>query len=209
MILTDFALVQALITEGLIVTPMIDPDVQIGASSIDLRLGTEFRMGKIVKQTHFDLIRDPEFVKSQVEQHSEKVHVKPLEPFVLHPGEFALAHSLEYLVFPLHLSGRLEGRSTWGRVGLQVHSTAGIIDPGFSGSLTFELYNLGKLALPLYPGIRIAQVVVSRCEGDARTGYSRKTAAKYASATEARWTNVFSDVEYESIRAHLKSSVER
>ena len=176
---------------------------QIGSSSVDVRLGTEFRLIRIVEQTHFDLSLPLRDIQKQVQEYTEVIHTQPMQPFILHPGEFALGSTLEYIVLPSDISGRLEGRSTWGRVGLQVHSTAGVVDPGFQGTLTFELHNMGKLPLPLFPGVRIAQIVLHQCTSPAIETYSEKKDAKYAKATATRDTMFFNDYEYRHIQEHL------
>ncbi|HQU46625.1 MAG TPA: hypothetical protein PK867_27710, partial [Pirellulales bacterium] len=104
------------------------------------------------------------------------------------------------LEIPDDLAGRLEGRSTWGRVGLQIHSTAGFVDPGFEGTLTFELHNMGKLPLPLYAGVRISQLSLHRC-GGALEPYVSRPDAKYARSTGARNTMFYQDYEYDVIRS--------
>jgi dCTP deaminase len=128
------------------------------------------------------------------------VRIGPTEPIVLHPGEFALASTLEYICLPTTLAARLEGRSTWGRLGLQVHSTAGFVDPGFEGILTFELNNLGKLPLMLFAGIRIAQICFYTC-APTTIPYKRIPGAKYAEKTGSVSSMFFEDYEFAVIRA--------
>jgi dCTP deaminase len=201
MILSDIEIIKELVSGKLIVTPLLNGEVQIGSSSIDIRLGTEFRYIKTSKQTHFDLSLPVEKIKIQVEEYSEVVHIKPMESFILHPDDFVLASTLEYFVIPPYLTGRLEGRSTWGRAGLQVHSTAGYVDPGFEGGLTFELHNMGKLPLPLYPGIRIGQLSLHRIE-KAETLYVNKKGSKYGRITGTKSSMFFEDYEYDVIIKH-------
>jgi dCTP deaminase len=100
-----------------------------------------------------DLRQESSQLALDVKRHYVKYRVGPADDFVLHPGEFTLGSTLEYLKLPLDIAGRLEGRSTFGRLGLQVHSTAGFVDPGFEGVLTFEFMNIGKLPLQLSPGL--------------------------------------------------------
>lgn len=202
MVLSDWEIVQALMKEEIIVTPLMNAKKQIGSSSIDVRLGTEFKLIRTVKQTHFDLSVPIEQIKEQVREYTEIVHVEPMQPFILHPGEFALGSTLEYIVLPNNIAGRLEGRSTWGRVGLQVHSTAGLIDPGFHGTLTFELHNMGKLPLPLYPGVRVAQISFHRCLPVSEI-YVDKSGAKYARSTGTKDTMFYEDYEYNQIQKFL------
>lgn len=202
MVLSDWEIVQALLNGEITVTPLMNAKKQIGSSSIDVRLGTEFKLIQIVKQTHFDLSLEPGQIREQVREYTEVIHVEPMQPFVLHPDEFALGSTLEYIILPNNITGRLEGRSTWGRVGLQIHSTAGLIDPGFEGTLTFELHNMGKLPLPLYPGVRIAQISFYRCESVTET-YVNKNGAKYAKSTGTKDTMFYEDYEYQQIQKFL------
>ena len=126
-----------------------------------------------------------------------------MQPFILHPNDFVLASTLEYIKLSPGITGRLEGRSTWGRTGLQVHSTAGFIDPGFKGSLTYELHNMGKLPLPLFPGIRIGQISFHRMESEVIEDYTKKEGAKYANITGTKNPLFYEDYEYEVIQKYL------
>ena len=201
MVLSDYEIFKLLMSGELVITPLMNAEVQLGSSSIDVRLGTEFKLIRRIKQTHFDLTLARQEIEKHVREYTETVHVQPTEPFIMHPGEFALGCTLEYLSLPNNIAGRLEGRSTWGRAGLQVHSTAGLIDPGFQGIITFELHNLGKLPLPLYAGVRIAQIVFYSCK-DVIRGYGDKTAAKYGRSLEIRDTMFYQEREYESLRKY-------
>ncbi len=202
MVLSDWEIVQELLDGRIIITPLLNSKKQIGSSSIDVRLGTEFKLIRIVKQTHFDLSVTVEEMRKQVHEYTEVVHLEPMNPFILHPNEFALASTLEYIILPNDIAGRLEGRSTWGRVGLQVHSTAGLVDPGFEGTLTFELHNMGKLPLPLYPGVRIAQISFHRCEPVAES-YIEKSDAKYARSVSSKDAMFYDDYEYKKIQHYI------
>jgi len=188
--LSDRELIESILDGQITITPLMNATEQIGRSSIDVRLGTEFKLIRRIKQTHFDLDLPLDTLKEQVQEYTEQVHIRPLEPFVLHPGEFALASTLEYIALSRSVVGRLEGRSTWGRAGLQIHSTAGLIDPGFEGTLTFELHNLGKLPLPLFAGVRIAQIIFDRCT-PAVEKYADKPGAKYAKSLEIEDTRFY------------------
>jgi len=115
-----------------------------------------------------------------------------------------LASTLEYFRLPATLAGRLEGRSTWGRLGLQVHSTAGFVDPGFSGILTFELQNMGKGPLILYPGVRIAQICFFRCNATA-IPYTQKPGAKYHSKLGSAGSMFNEDSEFRAIRSYHRA----
>jgi dCTP deaminase len=157
---------------------------------VDLRLGTKFHVFNNNRQTHIDPL------KKENTFYAESVHIKPLEPFVLHPNQFALASSLEYLKIPSDIAGRLEGRSTWGRLGLQIHSTAGFVDPGFSGSLTYELQNVGNVPISLYPGMRVAQLCFYETN-KSLLPYENKKYSKYGSYTGAISSKYSSDPECE------------
>jgi len=132
-------------------------DAQLGPGSLDLRLDTLFKEFKSMNQASIDLRRaqrEEELYRFiELEAGSD-------ERYVLHPGEFVLAQSLEYVAFSDCLSGRLDGRSTYGRYGVTVHSTAGGVDAGFRGHLAFELSNNGKVPVELHPQDRVARLTV-------------------------------------------------
>ena len=109
-----------------------------------------------------------------------------------------MGSTLEYIKLPNNLTARLEGRSTWGRVGLQIHSTAGLVDPGFEGCLTFELHNLGKLPLPLFPGVRIGQLVFYPTNF-VGVSYSDKHQAKYHSQLGPKNSTFYDDYDFQNI----------
>ncbi len=183
---------------------MINPKKQIGSSSVDLRLGTQFKIIKITKQAYFDPSKDIEDIKKEVLNYTENIHIAPMEQFILHPKEFVLASTLEYIKMPTNLAGRLEGRSTWGRVGLQIHSTAGFVDPGFEGILAFELYNAGKTPLPLFAGVRVAQISFHECL-ESTTPYSKKSGAKYSKSTDIVDALFYKDPEYKIIQKYIST----
>ncbi len=187
----------------IIITPLLKPEEQFGPTSVDLRLGTDFQVMARTNLTHMDLMKDPETLSREVQKHMQHVKVKPTEPFILHPGEFALASTLEYVKVPLDLAARLEGRSTWGRLGLQIHATAGFVDPGFRGALTFELSNVSNVPLPLYPGVRISQICFF-LGATTNLPYSKKRYTKYSGKTSTASSAVFKDPEYSRIREALK-----
>jgi dCTP deaminase len=187
----------------IIITPLLKPEEQFGPTSVDLRLGTDFQVMRRTNLTHMDLLKDPEELSRDVQRHMEHVKVKPTEPFILHPGEFALASTLEYVKVPLDLAARLEGRSTWGRLGLQIHATAGFVDPGFRGALTFELSNVSNIPLPLYPGVRISQICFF-LSSTTNLPYGKKRFTKYSGKTTTASSAFFKDPEYARIREALK-----
>lgn len=143
----------------IVITPFINPQEQVGSVSIDLRLGTEF---EIIKGLDSSLQYEGELNDEELDQMAlkQKVTVKtePTEAFYIQPDAFVVGCSIEHLKLPFDLLGKIEGRNNWGKIGLFVNSTAGLITPNFSGTLTFALKNMNPVALPLYPGMRIAQI---------------------------------------------------
>jgi dCTP deaminase len=167
-ILTDSEILVRLCDAGLdrlVVSPLLNLDKQLGPSSLDVRLGPDFRIFQRRRIPYLNPFLPEETIRNQVNEYSEAVEVfcDPARGgFVLHPGEFALGATLEFVRLPDDIGARIEGRSSWGRLGLQIHATAGFIDPGFRGRITFELANIGDLPIPLYVGLRVAQLAFFR-----------------------------------------------
>lgn len=133
-------------------------------SSIDVRLDRLFRVFNNHLYTHIDPAMRQDDLTTLVE-------VTDGDPFVLHPGEFVLASTMEVITLGEQLAGRLEGKSSLGRLGLLTHSTAGFIDPGFSGHVTLELSNVATLPIRLWPGMRIGQLCIFRLSSPAESPY--------------------------------------
>ena len=151
----------------------LDPhdDSLIQPSSIDVRLDSLFRVFNNTRYTHIDPALRQDDLTTLVEP-------KEGEPFVLHPGEFVLGSTLERCALPDDLAGRLEGKSSLGRLGLLTHSTAGFIDPGFTGHITLELSNVANLPITLWPGMKIGQFCFFRLSSPSEHPYG---SAKYGS----------------------------
>ena len=132
---------------------VLDPwdEAMLQPSSIDVRLDRFFRVFQNHRYTHIDPAEQQDELTSLVQPDGE-------EPFVLHPGEFVLGATYESVSLPDDLAGRLEGKSSLGRLGLLTHSTAGFIDPGFTGHITLELSNVANLPINLWPGMKIGQL---------------------------------------------------
>ncbi len=141
----------------------------IQPSSIDVRLDRFFRVFDNSKYTHIDPAQQQDELTSPVE-------VPDDDPFVLHPGEFVLGSTYEAVRLPEDLAGRLEGKSSLGRLGLLTHSTAGFIDPGFFGHITLELSNVANLPITLWPGMKIGQLCLFRLSSPAEHPYGSKRA---------------------------------
>ena len=153
----------------------IDPfdESLVQPSSVDVRLDNLFRVFNNTRYTHID---------PSVRQDDLTTLVEPKEgePFVLHPGEFVLGQTLERVTLPNDLVARLEGKSSLGRLGLLIHSTAGFVDSGFSGNLTLELSNVANLPITLWPGMKIGQLCLLRLTSPAESPYgSAKAGSKY------------------------------
>ena len=151
----------------------LDPfdEVNIQPSSIDLHVDRYFRTFHNHRYPFID-------VKRPMEELTELVDVKEDEPFILHPGEFVLGSTYEVVTLPDDVAARLEGKSSLGRLGLLTHSTAGFIDPGFSGHVTLELANVANLPIKLWPGMKIGQLCFFRLSSPAEHPYG---SAKYGS----------------------------
>lgn len=149
MILSDRSILEA-VNSGYIVINPFDPKC-IQPSSIDVHLDRFFRVFKNHTTEVIDLKKDQSDL-------TDLVAVDNRMPFVLHPGEFVLASTYECITLPDDISARIEGKSSLGRLGLLIHSTAGFVDPGWSGHLTLELSNVANLPIKLYPFIKIGQI---------------------------------------------------
>jgi dCTP deaminase len=153
----------------------IDPfdERAVQPSSVDLRVDRYFRTFHNARHPYID-------VKKPMDGLTELVDVKDDDPFILHPGEFVLGSTAEYVRLPNDLVARLEGKSSLGRLGLLIHSTAGYVDPGFEGHLTLELSNVANLPITIYPNMKIGQISFFRLSSAAENPYgSSKVGSKY------------------------------
>lgn len=174
MILSDGDIKKAIKEKRIVVTPEPDFSVQLGSCSIDLRLGDTFR---VFDHSRFPFI-DPA-KKDFSNEITKEVIVKEGEHFIMQPGDFVLAVCLENVKIPDDLMGRLEGRSSLGRLGLVVHSTASTFDAGWDGKPVLELGNLGRMAIALTPGMRVCAMTFEQLSSPAETPYTSKKFAKY------------------------------
>ena len=176
MILSDRSIRAALAEGRIVIDPLADRSIQ--PSSVDVRVDDGFRLFSNHRYPYID-------VKQPQPELTELVTVSDDEPFVLHPGEFVLGATLERVALPDDLVARLEGKSSLGRLGLLIHSTAGFIDAGFNGHVTLELSNVATLPITIYPGMPIGQIaffaaglgVLSRAVGSARLRRTVSTAS--------------------------------
>jgi dCTP deaminase len=154
-------------------------------ASVDLRLGDSFRVFHNHRASAIDLRQPPENLTEEVVVSGEDA------AFVIHPGEFCLGRTLEWVELPDDIVARIEGKSSLGRLGLIVHATAGFCDPGWKGTLTLELNNLTRVPIKLYPGLPIAQLSFMALDRPAQTPYGSPGLGSHyqgqRAATESRY----------------------
>lgn len=174
MILSDRDLKKALSSKRIIISPAPNFKTQLGACSIDFRLGNYFRVFEHSKKPYIDPSR-----KDYSNEITREIVLKKGEQFIMQPGDFVLAVTLEKVSISDNLMGRLEGRSSLGRLGIVVHSTASVFDPGWDGKCVLELGNLGRMAVALTVGMRICAMTFEELSSKAEVPYGKKTNAKY------------------------------
>ena len=162
MVLSDRT-IRSEIEAGRIVIDRFDPGL-VQPSSVDVRVDSRFRVFHNARYPYID-------VRKPMDDLTELVEVEGDEPFILHPGEFVLGQTLERVTLPNDLVARLEGKSSLGRLGLLIHSTAGFVDTGFSGNLTLELSNVANLPITIYQGMPIGQISFMRMDGPVEQPY--------------------------------------
>jgi len=167
MLLSDRDITAAVEAGRLVVDPW-DADL-VQPSSVDVRLDRFFRVFNNSQYTHIDPAQQQDDLTTLVEPKGD-------DPFVLHPGEFVLGTTLEVVTLPDDLAARLDGKSSLGRLGLLTHSTAGFIDPGFTGHITLELSNVANLPITLWPGMKIGQLCVYKLSSPAQHPYGSTAA---------------------------------
>jgi len=158
------------VTDG----PGIDQELQIGPASIDLRLGYSFGVLDTRKTRYLDT--------RQMDSYNDVTKDRTAtaeDGIVVHPGEFVLGSTLETIHVPDHLVARIEGRSSYARLGIIPHAAAGYLDPGFEGQVTLEIQNLGNVPVTMYPEDRVCQVAFETLTSPAETPYGEKADSKY------------------------------
>jgi dCTP deaminase len=188
MVLSDVD-IQRYISSGKIkITPQLPPE-QLGSCSVDFRLGREFSVFEHSRHPYIDL-RD----KGSVQDIMRTVVVPEGEAFILQPRDFVLAITEEILELDDDVLGRLEGRSSLGRIGIIVHGTAGLFDPGWTGKATLELSNLSRMAVALYPGMRICSFTFEQLSSPVAVPYRNKPNNKYAGQMSPLASKLVSEV---------------
>ena len=176
MVLSDHT-IKAEIESGRIVFDPYDAEM-VQPSSVDVRVDRRFRVFHNARYPFID-------VRAPMDDLTELVEVEGDEPFILHPGEFVLGQTLERVSLPDDLVARLEGKSSLGRLGLLIHSTAGFVDAGFEGNLTLELSNVANLPITIYHGMPIGQISFMRMDGPVENPYgSGQADSKYQGQSE-------------------------
>lgn len=174
MVLSDKDIKQAFKDKRIVITPPPDLKTQLGSCSIDLRLGNLFRIFDHSKYPYID-----PYQKDYSAEITKEVKLKAGTQFIMQPGDFVLAVTLEKVKIPDNMMGRLEGRSSLGRMGIVVHSTASIFDPGWDGKCVLELGNLGRMAVALTPGMRICAMTFEELSSVSDMPYNKRKDAKY------------------------------
>jgi len=188
--------IRRLLNEGILkIDPLLEKEKQIGEASIDIRLGTVFLF---FRKEYLPYI-DPSLpLNLSAESYYFK---KPGEYIVIHPNDFVLGTSLEYISLPNNILACVEGRSSWGRLGLFI-ATATTINPGYKGMITLELVNSGTIPIHLYPGARIAQLVLNYTDRKKpeKKPYSSKVGAKFIGSLKPVFNKICLDRDWDVIR---------
>ncbi|MCT4616937.1 MAG: dCTP deaminase [Candidatus Gracilibacteria bacterium] len=168
-----------------------DPLKLLGPASIDFRLGNTFKRYKKDNHVVIDALKgvDPKQVKTKTLEEGQ--------PFIVHPGSFVLGVTMEKIKVPRDLTVRCEGRSSLGRLGIIIHSTAGFIDPGFEGTVTLEITNINEVPVALYPGMRIGQLAVESMVGEVDISYDERKGSKYMHQELPQESRIDRDTEYD------------
>ena len=189
MVLSDIDIHRYIEAGKIRITPELPPE-QFGSCSVDFRLGNEF---SVFEHSQFPYI-DPRH-KTGIQQMMRTINVADGEPFILQPRDFVLAITEETLELSDDVLGRLEGRSSLGRIGIIVHGTAGLFDPGWRGKATLELSNLSRMAVALYPGMRICSFTFEQLSSPVSVPYHKKPTNKYAGQTSPLASRLAAEVK--------------
>ena len=175
------------INQRIIITPMISKN-QIGNGIIDLRLGTEFILTRKTKFSNLNVKKNN--LRENIQKYQEKIRINIKDSLVLHPNQFILGCTLEYIKLPSDIIGYIIGRSSWGRLGLII-ATATLVNPGFAGVITLELTNVGEVPINLYPSLRIAQLSLHKCKFTIKRSVEVK--GKYFGSTSPFFSRIYED----------------
>ncbi len=168
----------------------------IHASSMDLRLGNTFKLYEHSRSAILDPKRPETF-----QGNMRTITIAEGDSFIVQPGEFVLGVTMESITVPDDLVVRVEGRSSLGRLGIIVHSTAGFVDPGFSGTITLEISNLNRMPVALYPGMRVCQLAFEQMSSPAEMPYNLKPNSKYLGQVLPEESRLMNDPEFTKMKA--------
>jgi dCTP deaminase len=195
-ILVDRDIYEEIKNDNIYIIPLINVESQLGSTSLDIRLGTSF---EIFYPNQFGIV---DFTNKEslhnFKYNSKKINLDFMDSIPINPGQFMLGHSMEYIKLPDYLSADLEGRSSFARLGIEIHMTAGFVDPGFDGVLTFEIFNAGTNPVMLYPGYRIGQLRFMKISEPSVTYANRNP--KYKGLLEHRFSLQSKDYEIKKIK---------
>ena len=187
MVLSDHTIKEELAKGRIVVEPLGEGCIQ--PASVDVHLDRRLLVFRNSRRPFID-------VRDEMGDLTEMTEIEDETPFILHPGEFVLASTLEYIEMPDDLVARLEGKSSLGRIGLLIHSTAGYVDPGWKGHLTLELSNVANLPVTLYFGMKIGQISYLRLSTPADNLYgSSALGSKYQGQTEPTASRIYKDFD--------------
>ena len=191
MVLSDRSIREEIGKERIVIRPLDAGDIQ--PASVDVHLDRRILVFRNSRRPYID-------VRQDVEDLTETVMVDDDIPFILHPGEFVLGGTLEHIEVPDDLVARLDGKSSLGRIGLLIHSTAGYVDPGWRGNLTLELSNVATLPLTLYSGMKIGQISFLRLTSRAENLYgSEALGSKYQGQTSPTASRIHRDFQKSTV----------
>lgn len=187
MVLSDHTIKQLLAEGRIVIEPLGEDCIQ--PASVDIHLDRKMLVFRNSRRPYID-------VRTDISDLTEMVEIKGEQPFILHPGEFVLGSTLENIELPDDLVARLEGKSSLGRIGLLIHSTAGYVDPGWRGHLTLELSNVANLPITLYYGMKIGQLSYLELSTPADNPYgSPGLKSKYQGQTDPTASKIYQDFE--------------
>jgi len=184
------------------ITPILDFDQQVNNGFVDLRLGTEFILTRKTKFTALELTTtenkiDRKEIERNIKLYQTLIRIDFGKHLVLHPNQFILGCTLEYIKLPDDIYGYIIGRSSWGRLGLII-ATATLINPGFAGVITLELTNLGEVPINLYPGLRIAQISLHKIDFKPKRRRT-KGKSKYFGSISPNFSKIYEDNDIKKI----------
>ena len=204
MILSDGDILRAIEAGRIKIDPLPDFEKQLGSVSVDFRLGHTFMVFEHSRHSFIDP-REPKSIGDAM----RTIVVEEGDRFIMQPGDFALASTIESLELPDDLLGRLEGRSSIARLGITVHSTAAVFEPGWVGTATMELSNLGRMPVALYPGMRICAFSFETVSSPVRTPYRNKRNNKYAGQQTPRASQLSEETGVEGQNGHRLDAAAR